>query len=167
MLEIYLETKPDIGHSQIRTMGASQGSHNGHHLYLLDRINTENQLNIHSQSNGMFGHFIISQFYDIVPGNSKNSTGIIILSDGCQTHSGSNLLLALVNMVLDGPSITDHSEYSATSAALTIALLQKVKQRRREGPTTSDNVIYCSGKTYTDVCRPDRLSHVGVSMTWP
>ena len=89
MLEIYLETKPDIGHSQIRTMVAGRGSHvlkrspavgqniyrigficnNGHHLYL---INTESQLDIHSQYNGMCIHcYLFTRPVLMVHSNAK------------------------------------------------------------------------------------------------
>ena len=53
--------------------------------------------------------------------------------EGCQMEFVPFLLLALVNMILEGPSIQDHSE-STTSAALSIAQLMKfnsVKHKRK------------------------------------
>ena len=49
-----------------------------------------------------------------------------------------NVLVAMVNMVLDGPSIKNQSLSSSTQAALAIAQLLKfnsVKQRRKQGAT--------------------------------
>ena len=49
-----------------------------------------------------------------------------------------NVLVAMVNMVLDGPSIKNQSLSSSTQAALSIAQLLKfnsVKQRRKQGAT--------------------------------
>ena len=49
-----------------------------------------------------------------------------------------NVLVAMVNMVLDGPSIKNQSLSSSTPAALSIAQLLKfnsVKQRRKQGAT--------------------------------
>ena len=56
---------------------------------------------------------------------------------GCQ-DSVPNVLVAMVNMVLDGPSIKNQSLSSSTQAALSIAQLLKfnsVKQRRKQGAT--------------------------------
>ena len=103
--------------------------------------------------------------------------------EGCQRDSVPNLLLALVNMVLEGPSIRAQSEYPVMSAALTIAQLLKfnsVKHRRLEGPTTSANVRHSTAQE-TPVSMyiglmvhaqtrnrelVDWLSHVGVSITY-
>ena len=55
---------------------------------------------------------------------------------GCQEDSVPNVLVAIVNMVLDGPSIKKQSLSSSTQAALSIAQLLKfnsVKQRRKQG----------------------------------
>ena len=109
----------------------------------------------------------------------KPFTGI---QEGCQRDSVPNLLLVLVNIVLEGPSIRDQSEYPATSAALTIAQLLKfnsVKHRRLEGPTTSANVrhstaqetpipMYIGWMVHAQTRKRelvDRLSHVGVNIT--
>ena len=57
---------------------------------------------------------------------------------GCQEDSVPNVLVAMVNMVLDGPSIKNQSLSSSTQAALSIAQLLKfnsVKQRRKQGVT--------------------------------
>ena len=55
---------------------------------------------------------------------------------GCQEDSVPNVLVAMVNMVLDGPSINNQSPSSSTQAALSIAQILKfnsVKQRRKQG----------------------------------
>ena len=57
---------------------------------------------------------------------------------GCQEDSLPNVLVAMVNSVLDGPSINNQSLSSSTQAALSIAQLLKfnrVKQRRKQGAT--------------------------------
>ena len=57
---------------------------------------------------------------------------------GCQEDSVPNVLVAMVNMVLVGPSIKNQSLSSSTQAALSIAQLLKinsVKQRRKQGAT--------------------------------
>ena len=57
---------------------------------------------------------------------------------GCQEDSVPNVLVAMVNMVLDGPSIKNQSHSSSTQAALSIAQLLKfnsVKQSRKQGAT--------------------------------
>ena len=57
---------------------------------------------------------------------------------GCQEDSVPNVLVAMVNMVLDGPSIKNQSLSSSTQAAISIAQLLKfnsVKQRRKQGAT--------------------------------
>ena len=86
-----------------------------------------------------------------------------------------NLLLALVNMVLEGPSIRDQSEYPATLAALTIAQLLKfnsVKHRQLEG--LSANVRHSTAQE-TPVpmtiglmvhAQTRKREHVGVSITY-
>ena len=59
------------------------------------------------------------------------------LTEGCQKESVSPLLLALVNMILEGPTITDHDE-GTTPATLSIAQLIKfnsIKYRRKEPST--------------------------------
>ena len=70
----------------------------------------------------------------------KSFTGF---QEGCLGDSVPNLLLALLIMVLEGPSVRDQSEYPATSAALIIAQLlifNSVRHSRLEGSTTSVNV---------------------------
>jgi len=70
----------------------------------------------------------------------KRFTGF---QEGCQRVSVPNPLLALVNMVLEGPCKRDQSEYPSTSAALTIAQqvqFNSARHMRREGPTTSANI---------------------------
>ena len=54
-------------------------------------------------------------------GEAKSFTGFTL---GCQKESVSSLLLALVNMILEGPSIKEQSE-NTTPAALSIAQLLK------------------------------------------
>ena len=57
---------------------------------------------------------------------------------GCQEDSVPNVLVAMVNMVLDRPSIKNQSFSSSTQAALSIAQLLKFnsfKQRRKQGAT--------------------------------
>ena len=57
---------------------------------------------------------------------------------GCQEDSVPNVLVAMVNMVLDGPSIKNQSHSSSTQAALSIAQLLKfnsVKQSQKQGAT--------------------------------
>ena len=64
-------------------------------------------------------------------GDTRPFTGV---KEGCQKESVSSLLLALVNMILEGPTIIDH-HYGTTPAALSIAQLVKfnsVKHRRKE-----------------------------------
>ena len=59
---------------------------------------------------------------------------------GCREDSVPNVLVAMVNMVLDGPSINNQSLSSSTQAALSIAQLLKfnsVKQRRKQGATNT------------------------------
>ena len=92
------------------------------------------------------------------------------------------LLLTVVNMVLESPSIII-SEYPAPLAALTIAQLltfNSVRHKRREGPTTSVNVrhstdqespvpMYIGLMVHAQTRKrelADRLSHVAVSMTY-
>ena len=58
----------------------------------------------------------------------------------CQEKSVPNLLLALVNMVLEGPSIKDQIRESSTPAALSIAQILKynsVKHTRTQADTSS------------------------------
>ena len=58
----------------------------------------------------------------------------------CQEKSVPNLLLALVNMVLEGPSIKDQIRESSTPAALSIAQILKynsVKHMRTQADTSS------------------------------
>ena len=61
---------------------------------------------------------------------------------GCQEDSVPNVLVAMVNMVLDGPSIKNQNLSSSTQAALSIAQLLKfnsVKQRRKQGATKKNS----------------------------
>ena len=62
--------------------------------------------------------------------------------EGYQRESVPDLLLALVNMVLEGPSIRYQSAYPAKSAALTIAQLLKFNSvnHRQLGRPASANV---------------------------
>uniref|UniRef100_UPI00358FEB60 uncharacterized protein isoform X2 n=1 Tax=Myxine glutinosa TaxID=7769 RepID=UPI00358FEB60 len=102
--------------------------------------------------------------------------------EGCQRDSVLKLLLALVNMVLEGPSIRDQSAYPAKSAAFTIAQLLRfnsVKHRRLEG-STSVNVrhnatqetpvpMYIGLMVHAQTRKREvveRLSHLGVSITY-
>jgi len=64
-------------------------------------------------------------------GDARPFTG---LKEGCQKESVSSLLLALVNMILEGPTIIDH-HYGTTPVALSTAQLIKfnsIKHRRKE-----------------------------------
>ena len=63
-------------------------------------------------------------------------------TEGCQKESVSPLLLALVNMILEGPTITDHCE-GTTPAALSPAQLLKfnsIKHRRKQSTHESISV---------------------------
>ena len=78
-------------------------------------------------------------------GKSKSFSGFPI---GCQKESVSPLLLALVNMILEGPSIKEQSE-DTTPAALSIAQLLKfnsIKHRRTQDPSHSVIVKYMTAQ---------------------
>ena len=92
----------------------------------------------------------------------------------------SPLLLALVNMILEGPSITDHCE-DTTPAALSIAQLLKfnsVKHKRKKA--TTDSVRHNTAQetpvpTYVGLMLHahtrkkelvDRLHHLGISISY-
>ena len=77
--------------------------------------------------------------------DAKPFTG---LTEGCQKESVSPLLLALVNMILEGPTITDHDE-GTTPATLSIAQLIKfnnIKHRRKEPSTDAISVRHNSAQ---------------------
>ena len=110
----------------------------------------------------------------------KSFTG---LKNECQRDSVPKLLLTLVNMILEGPSIKDQKEYSMSSAALSIAQLLKfnsVKHSRLEGSTKSFNVrhstaqetplpMYIGLVVHTHTRKRelvDRLSNAGVSISY-
>jgi hypothetical protein len=103
--------------------------------------------------------------------------------EGCQRDSVPNILLTLVNMILEGPSISDQSEFSAKSSALTIAQLLKfncVKHTRLEGHTTSSTArrstaqetpvpMYIGMMLHAKTRKRelvDRVSHMGVSISY-
>lgn len=61
---------------------------------------------------------------------------------GCQKESVPSLMLALVSMILEGPSIQDHSE-ATTPAALSITQLLKfnsIRHKRKQTTTQSVTV---------------------------
>ncbi len=69
-------------------------------------------------------------------GEAKTFTGF---PAGCQKSSVPSLLLALVNMILEGPSIKDQSKDTTHAAALSIAQLLKfnsAKHRREQDTIT-------------------------------
>ena len=99
---------------------------------------------------------------------------------GCQKEAVSPLLLALVNMILEGPSITDHCK-DTTPAALSIAQLLKfnsVKHKRKKA--TTDSVRHNTAQetpvpTYIGLMLHahtrkkelvDRLHHLGISISY-
>ena len=109
---------------------------------------------------------------------AKSFTGFPV---GCQKESISPLLLALVNMILEGPSIKDQIE-DTTPAALSIAQLLKfnsIKHRRTQDTThsvrhtaTQDTPIptYIIGLMLHAHTRKkelvDRLSHLGMCISY-
>ena len=114
--------------------------------------------------------------------DAKPFTG---LTEGCQKESVSPLLLALVNMILEGPTITDHDEGSkgTTPATLSIAQLIKfnsIKHRRKEPSTEAISVRHNSAQEtplpiYVGLMLHghtrkkelvDRLYHVGLSVSY-
>ncbi len=101
---------------------------------------------------------------------------------GCNKESVPFLLLALVNMILEGPSIQDHSE-AMSSAALTISQLLKfnsVKQKRKQTAAQSAIVrhsidqetpvpIYVGLMVHAHTRQRDlvdRLYHLGMSISY-
>ena len=109
-------------------------------------------------------------------GEAKSFTGF---PSGCQKSSVPSLLLALVNMILEGPSIKDQSEADTTPAALSIAQLLKfnsVKHRRAHGnvsvrhtiaqetpvPTYIGLMLHAQTRKRELV---DRFSHLGLSIS--
>ena len=111
--------------------------------------------------------------------DAKPFTG---LTEGCQKESVSPLLLALVNMILEGPTITDHDE-GTTPATLSIAQLIKfnsIKHRRKEPSTEAISVRHNSAQETTLPIYVglmlhghtrkkelvDRLYHLGLSVSY-
>ena len=103
-------------------------------------------------------------------------------TEGCQKESVSPLLLALVNMILEGPTITDHYE-ETTPAALSIAQLLKfnsIKHRRKESTTEAVSVRHSAAQetpvpTYVGLMLHghtrkkelvDGLYHLGLSISY-
>ena len=111
--------------------------------------------------------------------DAKPFTG---LTEDCQKESVSPLLLALVNMILEGPTITDHDE-GTTPATLSIAQLIKfnsIKHRRKEPSTEAISVrhnsaqetplpIYVGLMLHGHTCKKElvnRLYHLGLSVSY-
>ena len=103
-------------------------------------------------------------------------------TESCQKESGSPLLLALVNMILEGPTITDHCE-GTIPAALSIAQLLKfnsIKHRRKQSTNESISVRHSTTQetpvpTYVGLMLQghtrkkelvDRLYHLGLSISY-
>jgi len=101
---------------------------------------------------------------------------------GCQKESVPPLLLALVNLILEGPSIQDHCE-ATTPAALSIAQLLKfnsIKHKRRQATTQSGTVrhsidqetpvpMYIGLMLHAHTCKRDlvdRLYNLGMSISY-
>ena len=83
---------------------------------------------------------------------------------GCQEDSVPNVIVAMVNMVLDGPSIKNQSLSSSTQAALSIAQLLKfnsVKQRRKQGATKTQEPPAVRHSTYQETPLP---TYVGLML---
>ena len=112
-------------------------------------------------------------------GEAKPFTGF---TEGCQKESVSPLLLALVNMILEGPTITDRYE-EMTPAALSIAQLLKfnsIKHRRKESTAEAVSVRHSAAQktpvpTYIGLMLHghtqkkklvDRLYHLGFSISY-
>ena len=109
-------------------------------------------------------------------GKAKPFTGF---PAGCQKESVPSLLLALVNMVLEGPSIQDHSE-AATPAALSITQLLKFNSIKHKRTTQSVTVRHSIDQetpvpTYIGLMLHahtrkrdlvDRLCHLGMSISY-
>ena len=102
-------------------------------------------------------------------GEAKLFTGFI---EGCQKKSVSPLLLDLVNIILDGPTIT-HCYEEATPAVLSISQLLKVnsiKHRRKESTTEAVSVCHSAPQetpvpTYvTLMLRDHRHWHLSLSL---
>ncbi len=99
---------------------------------------------------------------------------------GCQKSSVPSLLLALVNMILEGPSIKDQSEDTTHAAALSIAQLLKfnsAKHRREQDTITLRHRIaqeipvptYIGLMLHAQTRKRelvDRLFHLGLSVSY-
>ena len=103
-------------------------------------------------------------------------------SQGSQQTSVSPLLLALVSMILDGPSFKDQMT-DTTTAALTIAQMLKfnsVKHKRKQSTSASSTVrhrpaqetpvpMYVGMMLHAQTCKRelvDRLSQLGISISY-
>ena len=83
-------------------------------------------------------------------------------TEGCQKESVLPLLLALVNMILEGPTITDHYE-ETTPAALSIAQLFESSTASSAGgknPPLKQSLYVCHSAAQetpvpTYICRTD------------
>lgn len=112
-------------------------------------------------------------------GEAKPFTGF---PEGCQEESVPPLLLALVSMILEGPSIKDQTEDN-NPAAITAAQILKfnsVKHKRTRGTTSSTCVRHSVAQetplpTYIGMMLHahtrkkelvDRLSHLGLSISY-
>ena len=120
-------------------------------------------------------HAVRSQMF----GKAKPFNGF---PSGCQKDSVPSLLLALVNMILEGPSMKDQVE-AMTSASLSIAQLLKsnsVKHERKQASTQSLTVrhsidqetpvpTYIGLMMHAHTCKMDlvnRLYHLGMSISY-
>ena len=74
-------------------------------------------------------------------------------TEGCQKESVPPLLLALVNMILEGPTITDHYE-DTTPAALSIAQLLKFNSIKHRRP-----LKHCCCLCTSQCCSGNTSSH--------
>ncbi|XP_068222140.1 uncharacterized protein [Palaemon carinicauda] len=107
-------------------------------------------------------------------GVAKPFTGF---PEGCQEESVPPLLLALVSMILEGPSIKDHTEDTNPAAITTAQILKfnRVKHKRTRGTRSSTCVkhsvaqetplpTYIGMMLHAHTCKKqlvDRLSHDG------
>ena len=112
-------------------------------------------------------------------GEAKSFTGFSV---GCQEESVPSRLLALVTMILEGPSIKDQSE-DRTPTALSIAQLLKFNSTKRKRDNASSVHVKHSTCTAQETPVPryiglmlhahsrkreliDRLNHLGLSMSY-
>ena len=110
-------------------------------------------------------------------GEAKSFTGFSV---GCQEESVPSRLLALVTMILEGPSIKDQSE-DRTPAALSIAQLLKFNSTKGKRDNASSVHVKHSTAQETPVPRYiglmlhahsrkreliDRLNHLGLSISY-